>query len=166
MKYLILLSLLCLNVKAEDCTEKSSVDQVEEQKEIKTDVPKHLKGAKIIVRMADGRESVVPAEKFKVVPRKQQYLVTKVKKSTVVSCTSLVAAKNRISVMAGEAPTGHLDRDDTLSPSKVEVSSERGLVGGVQYQRDLGLTAFGLPVHAGAQVQTNKSLLIDAGVSF
>lgn len=136
MKYaIILLTMFLTNAvaKAESCTEQTSADQVLEQAEIKTDVPKHLKGATIIVRLADGRESVVPAEKFKVVPRLQQYLVTKVSKSTVRSCVNYEQRRNRLSVVAGHGPTGHLDRSSDGTTARVE--SDHGAIGGAMYQR-------------------------------
>lgn len=142
-----------------NCKVESTASKVEETTEIKTDVPNHLKGAQIIVRLADGRESVVPAEKFKVVPRLQQYLVTKVSSSTVKSCTNLDHNRNRISLLGGEAPTGHLDRDGNADKTTVE--SERGLVGGAQYQR---LLTDKLSV--GIQGQTNKSGMVLIGVDF
>lgn len=163
MKYaIILLTMFLTNVVAKadtNCTEQTSASQVEEQAVISTDVPNHLKGAKIIVRLADGRESEVPAEKFKVVPRLQQYLVTKVSKNTVKSCTNLDHNRNRVSLLGGEGPTGHLDRDGNVAKTTVE--SERGIVGGAQYQR---LLTDKLSV--GIQGQTNKSGMVLIGVDF
>lgn len=138
MKYvIILLTMFLTNVyaKAETCDTRTGEEQVLEQAEIKTDVPNHLKGAKIIVRLADGRESEVPAEKFKVVPRLQQYLVTKVSKSTVRSCiTAADKERNRVSALVGFGPTGHLDRSSG-NGTTATVEADRGFVGGVMYQR-------------------------------
>lgn len=163
MKSLIfsLLILFTTQAFAENCTESTSAAKVDEQMEIKTDVPKHLKGAMIIVRLADGRESQVPAEKFKVVPRKQQYLVTKTSTETVRSCTNLDHNRNRVSLMGGEGPTGHLDRDSSSAPGKVSVESERGAVGGAQYQRLLN-DRWSL----GIQGQTNKTGMVMIGLDF
>ncbi len=167
MKYaIILLTMFLTNVyaKADTCSTETSAEQVEEQAEIKTDVPKHLIGAKIIVRLADGGESEVPAEKFKVVPRLQQYLVTKVSKNTVKSCTKLDDKRHRVSLMAGEAPTGHLDRDGNTAKTTIE--SERGIVGGAQYQYRTGVRVLNLPVSVGGQLQTNESGAVLLGVDF
>ena len=110
MKNLIiaLIAVLPIIVQASDnCSTTSDAEQIEEQMEIKTDVPSHLKGATIIVRLADGKETAVPAEKFKVVPRKQQYLVTKTKQLDKMVCGP---EKNRISLLAGKGQKSGLDR--------------------------------------------------------
>lgn len=138
MKYAILFLTMFLTnaiAKAESCTEQTSAAQVLEQTEIKTDVPKHLIGATITVTLANGKSSTVPAEKFKVVPRLQQYLVTKVSKSTVRSCvTAADKERNRVSALVGFGPTGHLDRSSDNNTTAT-VEADRGFVGGVMYQR-------------------------------
>src|SRR5690606_27362097 len=84
-------------VMAESCTSSSSEEVVTATTEISTDVPSHLRGATIIVRTKDGRESSVPAERFKVVPRIQQFLVAKTQKNTETVCKN--AEKNRVSAL-------------------------------------------------------------------
>lgn len=61
--------------RAEECIEESSTITQDVVHNVNKDIPKHLRGATIIVRQADGRETTVPAEKFMVVPRKQQTVV-------------------------------------------------------------------------------------------
>jgi hypothetical protein len=141
---------------AENCSTSTSEEQVEETKEIKTDVPNHLKGAVIIVRTADGRESVVPAEKFKVVPRVQQFVVTKTKESSKTMCRP---DKNRVSVAAGNGAKEGLKR--STNGNTVEVESRVGAVGGLQYQRMVTEK-----ISVGAQVQTNETVLIGIGLDF
>jgi len=160
MKYISLITmLLSMSVFSEEnCSTQDSENKVEEQKIINTDVPSHLKGAKIIVRLADGRESEVPAEAFKVVPRKQQYLVTKVSKSSVTMCSAELN-KNRISILGGRGPKEGLDR--TINPNKAEIESRVGTVGGLQYQRMLNKKW-----SVGVQGQTNKSGLVSIGLDF
>lgn len=158
--YLLIMIALCFSILAsadEDCTTTSEATTVEEQMEIKTDVPNHLKGATIIVRTADGRESSVPAEKFKVVPRKQQFIVTKTKQRDSMMCSNI--HKNRASFLVGDGPTGKLDR--TNSPSQVTVESNSGPVGGIQYQRSLGKR-----FNIGGQYQNNGTKLFSIGLDF
>jgi hypothetical protein len=136
----------------------SSAEVAEEQLEIKTDVPSHLKGAKIVVRLADGRETVVPAEKFKVVPRVQQFVVTKTKKTDTLVCKGDVN-KNRLSVHAGNGPREGLTTKN--HGSFVEVETDVGAVGGLQYQR---LVTDKISVSG--QVQSNETVLLGVGVDF
>lgn len=168
MKYIIVFTLLLFSFSSyagESCSTEQSSDKVDEQMVISTDVPKHLKGATICVRLANAKESCVPAERFKVVPRKQQYLVTKTSKSIVKSCSTTVdPRRNRLSVLGGEGPTGHLDRNGDNSPNYATVESERGRIGGVQYQY---LTPwFHDRLFFGVQGQSNKTGLLGAGIEF
>lgn len=162
MKYILIMLLFVSVARAEDCSDAVSSSEVKEQMEIKTDVPKYLEGATIIVRLKDGKESVVPAEKFKVVPRKQQYLVTKVQNDIVRMCKSNL--KNRLSVVAGSGPNGKLYRSS--SGSYVKVENEQGLVGGVQYQRQTGIVIFGKEINAGLLYQDNSTFSGTAGFDY
>ena len=156
MKYFIVAMLLSLQAYAE-CTEELSEEIVMETKEITTDVPSHLKGATIIVRLADGRESSVPAEKFKVVPRKQQFVVSKTERSKLLSCRE--NKKNRVSLLGGHGAQSGLTSKQ--SGNTVEVESDVGIVGGAQYQRMLNDM-----LSVGAQIQTNKTGSVLLGVDF
>lgn len=146
---------------AETCEDSSEVNTKEEQMEIKTDVPNFLKGATIIVRLANGKETVVPAEKFKVVPRKQQFLTVKTDTLKTRTCTQVISEnkKNRFSVMAGKGPKPGLDRRNY--GNVVEVESRTGTVGGAQYQRMLNTE-----ISVGAQLQTNETVLLNIGIDF
>lgn len=142
----------------ENCSTTSEAATVEEQLEIKTDVPKHLVGATICVKQADGRESCVPAEKFKVVARKQQFIVTKTKQLDKTMCSAELN-KNRVSLLAGNGPKEGLDK--TVTPTQVTIESRTGAVGGVQYQRLITDK-----ISVGAQVQSNQSALVNVGLDF
>lgn len=155
---ILILSLPVLAVASENCFTTMGNETVEEQMEIKTDVPKYLEGATIIVRMKDGKETSVPAEKFKVVPRRQQFIVTKTKQIDKLMC-SAEANKNRVSLLAGEGPTGKLDR--SRSSDTVSVEENHGAVGGAQYQRLITER-----VSVGAQVQSNETVLVNVGLDF
>ncbi len=144
-----------------DCSKETSAEEVLEQKDITTDIPNHLKGAKIIVRLADGSESEVPAEKFKVVPRKQQYLVTKTQIKETNTCVAVSAEKhkNRLSALGGYGVKGGLK--SSSNGSVAEVESDVGAVLGLQYQRNL-TERFSL----GVQGQNNSTGSIVLGVDF
>jgi hypothetical protein len=143
---------------AEKCETSKGAEHMVEVKEIKTDVPKHLVGATICVKQADGRESCVPAEKFKVVPRLQQFVITRTKQQSITMC---YADKNRLSLLAGKGPKNSLSVDKSQAPDKVSVENEYGGVGGLQYQRLVTER-----VSVGAQVQTNESVLLNIGLEF
>jgi hypothetical protein len=154
MKYLLIIALLFPQfvLAAQTCSEEQAV----EKKEINTDVPTHLRGATIIIRQVDGKESSVPAEKFKVVPRKQQYLVTK----SLMTCSA--SEKNRASVLAGYGGTGALSKDTSkLSSGQTTVHTKEGFVGGVQIQRKVSER-----LSIGVQGQSNKTGSILLGIDF
>lgn len=159
-KYIAILVLLSpiLAFASENCSTTVGTETVEETKEIKTDVPNYLKGAMIIVRTADGRESSVPAEQFKVVPRKQQFLVSRIKQTDKTMC-SAETNKNRVSLLAGNGAKGGLSRSST--PTSVTIESRTGVIGGAQYQRLLTDR-----ISVGAQIQDNKSVLMNIGLDF
>lgn len=139
-----------------DCSNTSDAEVVKETTEITTDVPSHLRGAVIVVRLSDGRETTVPAEKFKVVPRKQQFIVAKTYQLNRQVCTP---DKNRLSLLAGKGPQNSLDVDKT--GSKVTVETDYGAVGGLQYQRMVNDD-----ISIGIQGQTNESILLNVGLDF
>ena len=161
MKNLLLILILFtpLMTHALDCTTTSDAQVIQESNEIKTDVPKFLQGATITVRTADGKESVVSADKFKVVPRVQQFIITRTKQLDKTICTP---EKNRVSILAGNGTKEGLDRSRTSNT--VTVESKTGAIGGIQYQRLLPLLDDRLSV--GAQAQTNDSLLLNIGLDF
>lgn len=163
MKKLILILAMVLSsqVFAADCTTDVSEDKATDWLIITTNTPKHLKGAKITVTLADGTSSTVPAEKFKVVPRKQQSVVTRVERNKVTSCTVKgESSKNRVSVLGGYGPNGGL-KTTNPAPYTTQVDPDHGVTGGLQYQRSI-TDRFSL----GVQGQTNKSGSVLLGVDF
>jgi hypothetical protein len=163
-----------LRVKGE-CDSATNEGLVTGVKKIDTDVPKHLRGAVIIVRTADGRESVVPAEKFKVVPRKQQFITTDTLITTVIQCTQkptiikgntyVYTSKNRVSLLAGKGMRAGLDKN-RKNEETIEVKNRVGAVGGVMYQRIIDQSLTPLDLSVGGQVQTNKTILFNVGLDF
>jgi hypothetical protein len=143
----------------QNCTTVTGEEQVEDKLEIKTDVPKHLEGATIIVRTKDGRETSVPAEKFKVVPRKQQYIVTKVSKKEKMTCS---AADTRNLVMLG-VRKDHTGLTKETDGSTATVYSNKGAVIDAAYmRRKMFDTNFG----AGVGLDTNATPKAFLGYEF
>jgi hypothetical protein len=162
MKYAIIaLSLLSTTAFASipNCKEEVGSLDIKEQLEITTDVPNFLKGATIMIITADGRQSSVPAEKFKVVPRKQQFVTTRTERSKVVSCSTNEPNKNRVAVLGGYGTKEGVSASS--NGSTVSVESKTGVVGGAQYQRMLDDTW-----SLGVQGQTNKTGSILLGIDF
>ena len=143
-----------------DCETQLGNSEVTATKVITTDVPSHLKGATIIVRRADGKETSVPAELFKVVPRKRQEIVLERTQHAKTTCTvDAGQLKNRVSLLGGRGTQEGIDVDK--SASSVSAQSKIGAVGGLMYQRSLS-RRFSI----GAQVQTNKTALGVIGLDF
>lgn len=160
MKFILTALLMISTAYAgENCTTRSDEGTVQETTVITTDVPAHLKGATIVVRLANGKESSVPAEQFKVVPRVQQRLITKVQTKELTVCKEILDNKNRVSLLGGQGLTGSLDKNIGLAGASVK--SNTGLVGGLQYQRSITDR-----ISVGVQSQTNKTNSLMIGVDF
>jgi hypothetical protein len=144
-----------------ECTKDNVALEVTDTYDIPASIPAHLKGATITVRLANGKESSVPAEKFKVVPRKQQFLVKKLTNTITNTCSMPRAPKrNRVAVLGGYGSRGGLD----VNYSNSTVSSRIGTVGGVQYQYLLPALSDRLSV--GGQAQTNDTYSLLVGIDF
>lgn len=154
-KLLIIASLLfSFNVYADEaCTE----TQVVETKDINTPTPESLKDATIIVKQKDGTTKEMPANEFKVVPRKQQF-ITKTK-ATIDCSKKADAKKNRISLLGGFGPSGSVGK--SVKPNYAKLDVEPGPFGGLQYQR-LITERFSL----GIQGSSNKSVGLLLGFDF
>jgi hypothetical protein len=161
MKYLLLLLLSTSLYAAPTCKTENSEENAVEQKVLTTDVPSHLNGATIIVRLANGKQTEVPAEQFKVVPRKQQYLVTRTLTTSNTTCSeeAVKLNKNRISVLGGIGAQEGLSK--STNGSTVKVESNTGAVGGVQYQRLITEK-----ISIGVQGQTNQTGSLSIGLDF
>ena len=161
MKYILLFLITTTAIAAPTCQTQNSEENAVEQQVISTDVPSHLKGATIIVRLANGKQTEVPAEQFKVVPRKQQYLVTRTLKTFNTTCqeAAVKANKNRVALLAGYGADEGLSK--SVSGSKVKVESNVGTVGGLQYQRLITET-----ISIGLQGQTNQTGSLIIGLDF
>lgn len=161
---LMLLGLVSYAVADEACTTQTGQEESTDKQEITTDVPAWLKGATITVTLANGKSSTVSANLFKVVPRKQQFVVTHTERTNVVSCINNSNYKNRVSVLGGRGTKDGLDRNNTNTPNEVDVSSRNGFVAGLQYQRLLPILSDRFSI--GVQVQTNKTASGLLGLDF
>jgi len=157
-KLLLILMISTSVMAGEKCSTSNSEEVATEKKLLSTDVPNHLKGAMITITLADGRQSTVHAERFKVVPRKQQWIVTKTLSSSTTMCSN-DPEKNRISLLAGHGARAGLNR--SVDDDGATVKSRVGVVGGAQYQR---LITDKLSI--GVQAQTNKTGSLMLGLDF
>lgn len=145
---------------ASDCTDVQQKEEIKEERLINTDVPKHLQDATIIIRTKDGRESTVSANQFKVVSRKQQFIVTKVKEHTERTCK--VSGKEKNLLMFG-GRRDHKDIDTNVVGKTATVSSEKGLVVDATYMRQNVLDS---KLGVGAGIDSNGTLRGVVGVEF
>lgn len=153
--------ILLLNLAfATDCTDVQTTSAEVQTSTITTDVPKHLQDAVIIIRLKDGRESQVSANQFKVVPRKQQHLITEVKTHTERLCK--VSGKEKNLLMVG-GRRDHKDFDTRVVGKTATVESEKGLVLDAAYMRQ---NIFDTKLGVGAGIDTNGTLKGMIGVEF
>lgn len=159
MKTLIILLALISgpSFAGESCTSATSDTQFETTSVSESAAPKYLEGATITVTLANGKSSTVPAEKFKVVPRRQEQRVSLIRTRTDRVCSVDSAKPHRISVMAGRGLQKGLDVDNSAGPGTVAVENRIGAIFGVQYQYRTDLEIFGHPLSVGVQGQNNKS---------
>lgn len=161
MKYLLTILLLPMFANAE-CTSEVEVKSVPVEYTVDTSIPEHLKGATITVTLADGSSSVVPAEKFMVVPRKQKTIIGD--SHLVLNKTKCESSKNN--TIALTARKGHkgIKTESSSSPSgtKVDVYSEETIIPGVSvYKRNIiNSVGFGLGL------DTKDGLNVMMGVDF
>ena len=110
--------------------------------------PEPFQDSGIKRQLKDGKVQKFDGNKYKIVRRG-------VKTKPKVVTKKAKVKKNRVSLLAGVSPTGHLDRSGN------KVSTERSLSVGLQYQR-LVTDKF----NVGIQVQTNESVLGSVGFDF
>lgn len=153
-------TLLITSIANADCKMVDEATQVSEKVEdVNTSVPKQLKNATIIVKLAEGKEYSFPANEFKVVKRQQQFKL--VEKSTLQ--TKLCVEKQKIdedlNLVAIGARKDHVAVDaevkNTSSGLEATVSSEKNIVLDAQYIRRKVLDT---PIGAGLGLDTNGTL--------
>jgi hypothetical protein len=163
-RFLLIIALILFTyyrlAKAENCSDLQTQSIIKKARIITTDVPKHLEGAVIIVRNKDGRESQVSANNFKVVPRKQQFIVTETNKHTERLCKVNGKQKNLL-LIGGRRD--HKDLDVRVNGNMATVSSEKGLVLDAGYMlQNINDSTIGL----GIGIDTNGTLKGLVGVEF
>jgi hypothetical protein len=176
MKKLLTISILTYifpvnyNIYAKECSSEQLVSSQVDTMELKTDVPKFLVGATICVKRADGAQSCVPAEKFKVVPRKQQFVVTQVTKNKVTNCSTIVEkivkekVENKKNTVYTDVRKDHQDLKTEYNGNKsVSIESEKGIVPSINYYRR---EVFDTPIGAGVGVDTNGTVRGALGIDF
>jgi acyl-CoA hydrolase len=155
---LLLLALTTTALASNDCTETTDVSSEPVTYEVNKRLPEHLEGATIIVRLKDGRESSVPAERYMVVPRKQQLVVGENK---VLSRSIRCDDKDR-NLLVGEVRKDHRGLDTEVNGSEAKTVSKRDLVPGVNYLRREVIG----PIGIGAGIDANGTLKGLIGVEF
>lgn len=163
MKYLTLLVLSMVSSLAfagETCSESQQLQTQDVVYEVNTNLPKHLKGAKITITLADGSTSTVPAEKFMVVPRKQKTVVGQNQTLTKkLSCT----ASGKKNILMGEVRKDVTEVETTTNGKTATVTSKKEMVPGVNYYRR---ELFDTPIGAGVGVDTNGTVKGMIGIDF
>jgi hypothetical protein len=136
LTFLLLTSFITLGYSKECTTEvKENVEVVDVQS--KDDAAKYLKEAKIIVKLANGKEYAFNANEFKVVPRSQLKKVTQVTKEKLVSCTE-AKDENKNLLLGGlrrDIKDVNKAYSSTSSSQTLRISSEKGLIPEAGYMR-------------------------------
>lgn len=169
MKTIIFItSLLMVNAHAETLCQKSGETLIVTE-DVNSLAPKGLEGAVIIVRRADGKETSVPIEKFKVVKRVQQFKTFQT--TEMISCntnTETIVKEmekdNKNTVMVGgRRDYTTLDTNVSVDGKKATVSSKKDAVLDLSYLRR---KLFDSPIDAGAGVDTNGAVRGIIGLDF
>lgn len=97
------------------------------------------------------------------VPRKQQFVITKVNNHSERVCK--VAGKEKNLVMLG-GRRDYKGLDKSISGNTATISSEKGLVLDAAYMRQNITTIRSLPLGAGLGLDTNGTVKVFGGVEF
>lgn len=151
-------------VNANECLEKTVTQNNPVKYEVNKHLPQHLQGATITVRLANGQQTTVPAEKFMVVPRQQQFIVGEsVNISKTLTCKTK-SLKNSVIVDARKDFTGiSKSLSSTVNTQTLKLSSDKSLVPGLNYYRREVLDS---PIGLGAGVDSNGTLKALIGLDF
>lgn len=133
----LLLTFFITSGYAKECTTniQENVEVVDVQS--KDEAAKYLKDAKILVKLANGKEYQFDASEFKVVARTQVKQITQVTKEKLVSCTEAQEENKNLLI-------GGLRRDikdvnktysSTSSSQTLRLESEKGLIPEAGYMR-------------------------------
>lgn len=161
MKFLIIFVLL-INVSFANelsCGETKTTSSLEkEEMEVNTEVPKHLVGATIILKKANGSEEVLKAEEYMIVKRKHKRPVYKEKIATASLKCKNDSVKNIVSL---KGVRSYANPKSRLEPNKGTLSIERETTLGAQYQRNIGKDVF-----LGVEGDLNRGAGVMIGIGF
>ena len=149
---------------ADDCSEKTITQTNPVKYEVNKNLPKYLQGATITVRLANGKETTVPAERFAVVPRVQQFVVGQaVNTSKTLTCKAKVN-KNTVSVGMRKDVTG-LSKQASVIPNgqQLKITQDKELIPDINYYRRNVLDSH---LGAGVGVDTKGVPRIQVGFDF
>lgn len=133
MKYLLIILMSLTSVSyAEECSETQSTVVQNVVYTVNKNMPAHLKGATIIVRQANGKETSVPAERFMVVPRKQY---TKLGENKAVNTKLTCNKDQKKNIVYVGAKKELTDLETRVSGNTARVESSKTLVPSVNYMR-------------------------------
>ena len=129
----------------------------------KIDVPVMFKDSSITTTLKNGKTFTFDGNKYMVVLRKAKHCLRDsslviVDKNELIRLRDNQQKLNRVRVMGGVGPTGF--RSDT-NYSSVDVTTKRGAVGGIGYDRMLNKS-----ISAGAQVLSNGTYTLGLGLDF
>lgn len=143
-------SMSCGQTKTSTTLEKKELDVV-------TEVPNHLKGARIILVKADGSQETLKAEDFMVVKRKHKRPIFEEKTvSSRLECQNN-GVKNIVSL---KAVNSYGSPDRTIHGNSGTVSVSRSSTLGAQYQRNIGKNLY---LGVEGDLNQNAGLMIGLG---
>jgi len=141
----------CGQTKTSSTIEKKELDVI-------TEMPKHLKGSKIIIVKADGSQETLKPEEYMVVKRKHKRPVFEEKTvSNTLQCQNN-GVKNIVSLKAINA---YGDPDKSVRGQKGTISTSRETTLGAQYQRNIGKN-----IYLGVEGGLNQSAGVMLGLGF
>ena len=133
-------------VNAQECSEQVSTQVNPVKYQVNKNLPKYLQGATITVRLANGKETTVPAERFMVVPRSQQFVVGQaVNTSKTLTCKAKSKRNNVIVDVRRDFVGVNKVSSSTSISQTLKVTSDKALIPAINYYRrqvlesDLGL---------------------------
>ena len=120
----------------QQCTESESSVVQDVVYTVNKNMPKYLQGATIIVRLADGRESSVPAERFMVVARKQKTVIGQNKTMSTSRTCKAPSRKNSVMVGVRKDHAGmNVTTKGITNGVSAKVESKKTLIPDLNYYR-------------------------------
>lgn len=164
MKYIILTAIILFNlqyVKAQTCAESTKVVEQDVVYAVNTDIPKHLKGAKITVTTADGKTSTVPAERYMVVPRVQKTVVGQNKLVLQRTTCSKKAPPDKLTLFV-DAKKEYTGVSKDAGANIASISSNKAIVPSINLYKNSLIGPLGI----GAGIDSNSHGKFMIGIDF